>query len=47
MRFIEHIIEPNKLLLAWQASDEKHRTRYVVRILNKIEKYIEKTLGVF
>jgi len=36
MRFIEHIIEPIKLLLAWQSSDEKHRTRYIVAELNRV-----------
>ncbi len=40
MRFIEHIIEPTKLLLAWQASDEKHRTRYIVAELNRMDKEI-------
>ncbi len=30
MHFIEHIIEPPRLLLAWQTSDEKYRTRYIV-----------------
>lgn len=37
MHFIEHIIEPNKLLLAWQSSDENHRTRYIVAELNRVE----------
>ncbi|OAI47687.1 hypothetical protein AYO45_05655 [Gammaproteobacteria bacterium SCGC AG-212-F23] len=37
MHFIEHIIEPNKLLLAWQSSDEQHRTRYIVAELNRAE----------
>lgn len=42
MHFIEHIIEPQKLLLAWQSSDEQHRTRYIVAELfrtpeNKID----------
>ena len=36
MRFIEHIIEPTKLLLAWQSSDEKHRIRYIVAELNRV-----------
>lgn len=35
MHFIEHIIEPDKLLLAWQSLDEKHRTRYIVAELNR------------
>lgn len=30
MHFIEHIIEPKKLLLAWQSADEQHRTRYII-----------------
>ncbi len=30
MNFIKHIIEPTKLLLAWQPLDEAHRTRYIV-----------------
>lgn len=30
MNFIEHIIEPTKLLLAWQSFDEQHRTRHIV-----------------
>lgn len=30
MHFIEHIIEPEKLLLIWQSSEESHRSRYVV-----------------
>jgi hypothetical protein len=36
MRFIEHIIEPAKLLLAWQSSDEAHRTRYIVAELTRV-----------
>lgn len=35
MRFIEHIIEPTKLLLAWQSLDENHRIRYIVAELNQ------------
>lgn len=37
MRFIQHIIEPTELLLAWQSSDEKHRTRYIVAALNRVD----------
>lgn len=37
MSFIEHIVEPTKLLLAWQASDEKHRNRYIVGELSCTE----------
>lgn len=36
MHFIEHIIEPTKLLLTWQSSDEGHRTRYVVAELVRV-----------
>jgi len=43
MRFIEHIIEPTKLLLAWQSSDETHRTRYIVAELNRMENDISLT----
>jgi hypothetical protein len=43
MHFIEHIIEPTKLLLAWQSSDEKHRTRYIVAELNRIGNQITLT----
>jgi hypothetical protein len=35
MHFINHIIEPIKLLLAWQSSDETHRTRYIIGKLNR------------
>src|SRR3990167_8972072 len=41
MRFIEHIIEPTKLLLAWQSSDEKHRTRYIVAELTSTRDDVE------
>ena len=30
MRFIEHLIEPDRLLLSWQAQDSKDRSRFVV-----------------
>ncbi len=43
MHFIEHIIEPTKLLLAWQSSDEKHRTRYIVAELNRTDDDINLT----
>lgn len=36
MHFIEHIVEPTKLLLAWQSSDESHRTRYLVGELERL-----------
>ncbi len=36
MRFIEHIIEPTKLLLAWQSSDENHRKRYIVAEITRV-----------
>lgn len=34
MHFIEHIIEPTKLLLAWQSLAESHRKRYIVAELH-------------
>lgn len=37
MRFIEHIIEPTKLLLAWQSPSEERRTRYIVAELNSVD----------
>lgn len=43
MRFIDHIIEPTKLLLAWQSSDEKHRTRYIVAELNRSDNNVNLT----
>ncbi len=43
MHFIEHIIEPTKLLLAWQSSDENHRTRYIIGELNRIDDDISLT----
>ena len=30
MRYIEHLIEPDRLLLSWQAQESKNRSRYVV-----------------
>lgn len=36
MRFIEHIVEPKRLLLAWQSSDERYRTRYIVAELRRL-----------
>jgi hypothetical protein len=30
MRYIEHLIEPDRLLLSWQALESKNRSRYVV-----------------
>jgi hypothetical protein len=36
MNFIEHIIEPTKLLMAWQSSDKTHRNRYIVAELNRV-----------
>ena len=30
MRYIEHLIEPDRLLLSWQAQESKDRSRYVV-----------------
>ncbi len=43
MRFIEHIIEPTKLLLAWQASDEQHRFHYIVGELNCVGEEVSLT----
>jgi hypothetical protein len=34
--FIEHIIEPDRLLLSWQAQDSKVRSRYIVGELQLI-----------
>lgn len=36
MNFIEHIIEPTKLFLAWHTLDETRRTRYIVAELNRM-----------
>jgi len=36
MHFIEHIIEPSKLLLCWRSPDENIRTRYIVAELNRV-----------
>ncbi|NNM58918.1 MAG: hypothetical protein HKM04_03805 [Legionellales bacterium] len=36
MRFIDHMIEPTKLLLVWQPSDERYRTRYTVAEINRV-----------
>lgn len=41
MNFIEHIIEPTRLLMAWQASDESHRTRYIVGELKRVGEKID------
>lgn len=30
MKYINHLIEPNRLLLLWQAQDSKSRSRYIV-----------------
>ncbi len=30
MKYINHLIEPNRLLLSWQAQDSKNRSRYIV-----------------
>jgi hypothetical protein len=43
MNFIKHIIEPTRLLLAWQSLDESHRTRYIVGELNNTEEGITLT----
>jgi hypothetical protein len=36
MRLIKHIIEPTRLLLAWQSSNETHRFRYIVAELSQV-----------
>lgn len=43
MQFIEHIVEPTKLLLAWQSSSEEHRKRYIVAELNRIDNDVSLT----
>src|SRR5262245_43162394 len=43
MHFIEHIIEPTKLLLAWQSFNDKERTRYIVAQLERIGEDIKLT----
>ena len=40
MHFIEHIIEPTRILLAWQSLDENHRTRYIVAELKQVNEQI-------
>ena len=30
MRYIEHLIEPDRLLLCWQAFNSENRSRYIV-----------------
>jgi len=40
MNYINHIIEPNKLLITWQSSDKAHRTRFVVAELRKAHEKI-------
>jgi len=43
MHFIEHIIEPTELFLAWQSLDENNRTRYIVAKLAGIGEEINLT----
>lgn len=43
MHFIEHIIEPTKLLMAWQSSNEKDHTRYLVANLSLVDGKVELT----
>jgi len=38
MRIIEHIYEPERLFLCWQAPIERKRARYVIAELRKTEK---------
>lgn len=40
MHFIQHIIEPTKLLLSWQSSDENKRTRYIIAELHRAQENI-------
>lgn len=40
---IEHIIEPETLLLAWQSLDEKDRTRHIVAELYRVQNEISMT----
>jgi len=35
MNFIEHIVEPSRILLAWQSFREENRTRYIVAEINR------------
>ncbi|MDP1615350.1 MAG: hypothetical protein Q8L68_06095, partial [Methylococcales bacterium] len=35
IHFIEHMIEPSELLLAWQSLNEHDRTRYIVGKLSR------------
>ena len=37
MHFIKHFIEPTRLLLAWQSSNEAHRCRYIVGELSRVD----------
>ncbi len=37
MNFIEHIIEPTKLLMTWQSSDRKQRKRYTIAQLDRVD----------
>ncbi len=37
MHFIKHFIEPTRLLLAWQSSNEAHRFRYIVGELSRVD----------
>lgn len=48
MHFIKHFIEPTRLLLAWQSSNEAHRFRYIVGELSCFDnevtlRYLTKT----
>lgn len=35
MKYIEHLVEPDRLLLVWQAQDSANRSRYVVGEINR------------
>lgn len=41
MRYIEHLLEPDRLLLAWQAQDSSTRSRYVVGELIRKDEAVE------
>ncbi|WOG27890.1 hypothetical protein [Endozoicomonas sp. 8E] len=41
MRYIEHLIEPDRLLLSWQAQGSEDRSRYVVgELVRKEDKIV-------
>lgn len=40
MKYIDHIIEPNKLLMTWQSSNKQQRTRFVIAELRRANEKI-------